>query len=433
MTWNLWNVVRHYAYIRYFKNENRELGDNIANWEELERLTRRLVKGIYRSYKEKTAADTFGSVDNSLNRSGGPCLVKWTNSFIEIQSIFDRNAREHEASFVLFTGDYRINVNAITSGGLGQVYRKTYEDIQSSQLNFRVATLDGVDSEKDGMSSEGHVYHGKKPKDMPTKYVVGDAVAIDQRQSDVEISMSPFLDLDMEYPYSEYYLNDSVRRWVRRITRTTMNRQVLPVYTSMETMNKDVHKLTDEEMKDITFQVIPQMYWKYEWTYNEIMIHPVGKLKSPNSFEMYDMLGNVWEWVRDDWTANVSALNGRTNPIAVATGGSNKKVIKGGAFDQYCRKTISPSREGLECGKNQSQYGTQANVGFRPSLTYTHEVKPIDPGSTPVDLFFLFDASASTTDELGRMVESANKIANYFADDEDPDKCHVGSALYLGP
>ena len=31
------------------------------------------------------------------------------------------------------------------------------------------------------------------------------------------------------------------------------------------------------------------------------------------------------------------------------------------------------------------------------------------------------------------MIDSANKIANYFANDSDPDICHVGSALYLGP
>ena len=53
MTWNLWNVVRHYAYIRYFKNRNRELGEGQSDWQDLENYTKKLMKGIYRSFKEK--------------------------------------------------------------------------------------------------------------------------------------------------------------------------------------------------------------------------------------------------------------------------------------------------------------------------------------------------------------------------------------------
>lgn len=91
---------------------------------------------------------------------------------------------------------------------------------------------------------------------------------------------------------------------------------------------------------------MPQFYWKYEWSYNEFMIHFVGRLESPSKdIVMYDMLGNVWEWVRDNWTANVRDLN-PINPIF--SDDSSTKVIRGGAFDQYCRKTISSSREGLD-------------------------------------------------------------------------------------
>ena len=52
----------------------------------------------------------------------------------------------------------------------------------------------------------------------------------------------------------------------------------------------------------------------------------------------------------------------------------------------------------------------------------------------PIDLFFLFDASASQDSEITRMLDSAKDIVKMFAGDEkSKDTCHVGSALYLGP
>lgn len=175
--------------------------------------------------------------------------------------------------------------------------------------------------------------------------------------------MNPSLDLDMAYPECERRLDNPNSKWVRRIYKTTLNRQIFPVYTSMENMTQSHHNLTVAQMKDITFQVIPQFYWRYEWSYNDFMIHRVGRL-NPHTDEtpLYDMLGNVWEWVRDDWSENVSTQNGKVNPIVGTTSGATEppptKVIKGGAFDQFCRKTISPSREGLDWNKFQSRYGT---------------------------------------------------------------------------
>ncbi len=62
-------------------------------------------------------------------------------------------------------------------------------------------------------------------------------------------------------------------------------------------------------------------------------------------------------------------------------------------------------------------------------------------GTTPVDLFFLFDASMSTGPVVQQMVNSANAIAKMFAPKisgnspsaADKEICHVGSALFLGP
>jgi formylglycine-generating enzyme required for sulfatase activity len=66
--------------------------------------------------------------------------------------------------------------------------------------------------------------------------------------------------------------------------------------------------------------------------------HPVGKWK-PNAWGLYDMHGNVWEWVEDDWHGSYEGApaDGRTwvdNPR-----GSDRVIRGGGWFivARYCR------------------------------------------------------------------------------------------------
>ena len=173
MTWNLWNVVRHYVYIKYFKNRHKALSTDEATWAELEKYTKKLVKGIYRTFKDgkKTSDDnrsTFTNVDETSTNYGGVCYVRWTNSFIEATTIMERNARDHMASFVLFTGDIRVpndltqTINEIkTEYGIDDEEsakmlapaRYSYEAILNSNNSFRLVTNEGVDADdsEDGM------------------------------------------------------------------------------------------------------------------------------------------------------------------------------------------------------------------------------------------------------------------------------------------
>ena len=393
---------------------------------------------------------------DAYNHNGNECIVKWTNSFIEVSTVLERNAREHQASFVLFTGDVRPDKTELDDK---KRLQKAYEEIQGSTYNFRVLTLDGVDSDEDGMRprewdnelkewkfSENSVpagaraFNGFKYGDLPTNYILGDTKSYRQRVGEEDIPFATTLNLDTEFPYAEYYKNDQTKKWVRRISSAALDKQIFPVYTSMEGMTKNVHDLTDEDMKGITFQVIPQFYWKYDQEYNNYMIHPVGMLAPTNpDLQIYDMIGNVWELVRDDWTENVSQMYDWQNPIYMNSSNNHTtKTIKGGAFDQLARRVLASSREGINVDSCQSSHASQANVGFRPSVTFTEErqldVQTTDITNTSdIDLFFLFDASASQNNQINDMVDQAKQIVNLFAGDSlHKDRCHVGSALFLG-
>ncbi|HEY7491964.1 MAG TPA: formylglycine-generating enzyme family protein, partial [Candidatus Tectomicrobia bacterium] len=76
---------------------------------------------------------------------------------------------------------------------------------------------------------------------------------------------------------------------------------------------------------------------EYAWyTGNaERQTHPVGQLK-PNVWGLYDMHGNVWEWVQDWYGAY--AAEAVTDPQGSASGSS--RVIRGGSWfhvDWRCR------------------------------------------------------------------------------------------------
>ena len=89
---------------------------------------------------------------------------------------------------------------------------------------------------------------------------------------------------------------------------------------------------------------------------SESKTHPVGQ-KRPNAFGLYDMHGNVWEWVQDSWNPNY--LGAPTDGSAWTTGDGGQRVSRGGSWDDNAINARSAVRYGLVSTVRND------NLGFR--------------------------------------------------------------------
>jgi len=88
---------------------------------------------------------------------------------------------------------------------------------------------------------------------------------------------------------------------------------------------------------------------------------PVGSLK-PNSWGLFDMHGNAWEWVEDCWTSN--ALDIPTDGSAFPRPGSCEMgVMRGGSFAAAAQRVRSAIRIPNMTARHQY------NAGFRVALS----------------------------------------------------------------
>jgi formylglycine-generating enzyme required for sulfatase activity len=96
----------------------------------------------------------------------------------------------------------------------------------------------------------------------------------------------------------------------------------------------------------------------YAWYVDnsDLKTHPVCE-KRPNAFGLYDMSGNVWEWVEDCWHDNYQ--NAPIDGSAWDLEGCNYRVLHGGSWYHLRDKLRSAHRYRFELGHRGS------DIGFR--------------------------------------------------------------------
>ncbi|MCU0573921.1 MAG: SUMF1/EgtB/PvdO family nonheme iron enzyme [Syntrophobacteraceae bacterium] len=105
-------------------------------------------------------------------------------------------------------------------------------------------------------------------------------------------------------------------------------------------------------------------------------LHPVGEMES-NGFGLYDMHGNVWEWVEDDWNGSYAAA-GRPDdgrPWIDALRGSYRVMRGGGWRGRVAAAFCRSARRSLSAPGLRSP-----GVGFRLSRSVALEPLDFGPG-----------------------------------------------------
>jgi formylglycine-generating enzyme required for sulfatase activity len=98
---------------------------------------------------------------------------------------------------------------------------------------------------------------------------------------------------------------------------------------------------------------------EYAWygDNSEIKTHPVGQ-KKPNAWGLYDMHGNIWEWVEDDYHENYEGAPTDGRAWIDEPRGAYR-VIRGGSWSSGARSCRAANRYGYRPGMRRN------NLGFR--------------------------------------------------------------------
>jgi formylglycine-generating enzyme required for sulfatase activity len=126
---------------------------------------------------------------------------------------------------------------------------------------------------------------------------------------------------------------DDVQKFIRRLNKITSKNYRLPTEAEWEYAARSGGK--NEKWASISnISELGEYAW---YDRNSNKTHPVGQ-KKPNNLGIFDMSGNVWEWVFDWYDKNYYKNSPRDNPQGPAGGKVTfahgwEHVVRGGSWE----------------------------------------------------------------------------------------------------
>lgn len=153
----------------------------------------------------------------------------------------------------------------------------------------------------------------------------------------------------------------NIQLFIQRLNKVTGKTFRLPTEAEWEYAAKGGNK--SKNFRFSGSNNIEDVAW-YEGN-GENKSRPVA-LKKPNELGIYDMTGNLWEFVHDDMYRSIYTKEERVNPVYIKTDNPKKKsmkVIRGGGYEFSADESLVFKRDGA------TNNVRMPDIGFRLALT----------------------------------------------------------------